>query len=292
MRPIPTIAKSGEIAPSRFRCAIAGASRRRVRSPEAPKMTRVPAAGSPPRSGARGGRRWRGSRPLRPVGEVAGELHDVLDREAVLPHHDLARRRGAVAVDADRAARRPRTSASRASRRPRSRAAPARAGGSTSSRYSRGCFVEELPARHRDDARRDALGLELLARRRPRAGARSPSPIRITPRLAARGLREDVGAARDVALRAGAVEHRQVLAAEHEAHRRPRGAPSPRARPRRSRWRRPGRRIARCGIARSDISVLDGWCVGPSSPRPIESCVQTKIVGRWLSAASRTDGRM
>src|SRR6478735_10254091 len=38
---MPTIAKSGEIAPSRFRCAIAGARRRRVRSPEAPKMTSV-----------------------------------------------------------------------------------------------------------------------------------------------------------------------------------------------------------------------------------------------------------
>src|SRR5512141_2692046 len=38
---MPTIAKSGEIAPSRFRCAIAGASRRRVRSPEAPKITSV-----------------------------------------------------------------------------------------------------------------------------------------------------------------------------------------------------------------------------------------------------------
>src|SRR4051812_489899 len=35
------IAKSGETAPSRRRWAIAGASRRRVRSPEAPKMTSV-----------------------------------------------------------------------------------------------------------------------------------------------------------------------------------------------------------------------------------------------------------
>ena len=35
------IANSGEIAPSRLRCAIAGASSRRVRSPEAPKMTSV-----------------------------------------------------------------------------------------------------------------------------------------------------------------------------------------------------------------------------------------------------------
>src|SRR6187200_1057540 len=41
VRPMPMIAKSGEIAPSRFRWAIAGARSRRVRSPDAPKMTRL-----------------------------------------------------------------------------------------------------------------------------------------------------------------------------------------------------------------------------------------------------------
>jgi hypothetical protein len=38
--------------------------------------------------------------------------------------------------------------------------------------------------------------------------------------------------------------------------------------------------------------VLDGWWVGPSSPRPIESCVHTYVTGIFDSAASRTEGRM
>ena len=54
----------------------------------------------------------------------------------------------------------------------------------------------------------------------------------------------------------------------------------------------PGRMIEKYGMARSDISCSTAWCVGPSSPRPIESCVQTKIVGGALSAARRIDGRM
>ena len=37
----------------------------------------------------------------------------------------------------------------------------------------------------------------------------------------------------------------------------------------------PGRTIARFGIARSAARCSIGWWVGPSSPRPIESWVQT-----------------
>jgi len=36
-----------------------------------------------------------------------------------------------------------------------------------------------------------------------------------------------------------------------------------------------GRSVHRLGIARSEASVSTGWCVGPSSPRPIESWVKT-----------------
>ena len=36
-----------------------------------------------------------------------------------------------------------------------------------------------------------------------------------------------------------------------------------------------GRTTDRLGIARSAERCSIGWCVGPSSPRPIESCVQT-----------------
>ena len=35
-----------------------------------------------------------------------------------------------------------------------------------------------------------------------------------------------------------------------------------------------------------------GWCVGPSSPTPIESCVQTWVTGRSMRAARRTAPRM
>ena len=36
-----------------------------------------------------------------------------------------------------------------------------------------------------------------------------------------------------------------------------------------------GRTTSRPGMFRSDHRCSIGWCVGPSSPRPIESCVQT-----------------
>ena len=45
-------------------------------------------------------------------------------------------------------------------------------------------------------------------------------------------------------------------------------------------------------MLRSDHRCSIGWWVGPSSPRPMESCVQTKVTGSSISAASRTDGRM
>jgi len=49
--------------------------------------------------------------------------------------------------------------------------------------------------------------------------------------------------------------------------------------------RRPGmaRRAARCSM---------GWCVGPSSPTPMLSCVKTYTTGSSISAARRIDGRM
>ena len=37
----------------------------------------------------------------------------------------------------------------------------------------------------------------------------------------------------------------------------------------------PGRTIERPGMARSAAMCSIGWWVGPSSPSPIESCVQT-----------------
>lgn len=36
-----------------------------------------------------------------------------------------------------------------------------------------------------------------------------------------------------------------------------------------------GRSVSTLGMLRSDSSISIGWWVGPSSPRPIESCVIT-----------------
>ena len=53
-----------------------------------------------------------------------------------------------------------------------------------------------------------------------------------------------------------------------------------------------GRTTHMPGMARSEASCSTGWWVGPSSPRPMESWVNTNTTGRWLSAASRSVGRM
>ena len=52
-----------------------------------------------------------------------------------------------------------------------------------------------------------------------------------------------------------------------------------------------GRRTISPGIARSDASCSTGWCVGPSSPTPIESWVKMWIAGSSISALSRIAGR-
>jgi hypothetical protein len=49
----------------------------------------------------------------------------------------------------------------------------------------------------------------------------------------------------------------------------------------------PGRQTSRFGMRRSDAACSIDWCVGPSSPRPMESCVNTWITRRFISAAMR-----
>jgi hypothetical protein len=46
------------------------------------------------------------------------------------------------------------------------------------------------------------------------------------------------------------------------------------------------------GVARSAASCSIGWCVGPSSPTPIESCVNTNVLGIRMIAARRSDAFM
>lgn len=45
-------------------------------------------------------------------------------------------------------------------------------------------------------------------------------------------------------------------------------------------------------MSRRLITCSIGWWVGPSSPTPTESCVQTKMLGTFDSDASRGVGRM
>ncbi len=48
-----------------------------------------------------------------------------------------------------------------------------------------------------------------------------------------------------------------------------------------------GRHSSMFGISRSEATCSTGWWVGPSSPRPIESWVSTKMLGTFISAAMR-----
>ena len=52
-----------------------------------------------------------------------------------------------------------------------------------------------------------------------------------------------------------------------------------------------GRITFRPGIARSEARCSTGWCVGPSSPSPIESWLNQWITGSSISAESRIAGR-
>ena len=69
-------------------------------------------------------------------------------------------------------------------------------------------------------------------------------------------------------------------------------APSSQCQARSVSWTSAGRITSRFGIARSEARCSIGWCVGPSSPTPIESWVKTKIDGISISAAIRIAPRM
>ena len=136
---------------------------------------------------------------------------------------------------------------------------------------------------------RTPVGLEQLRRPRAHDGPRSRCPSG-SARVAAVGVAQHVGAALDrVVGHAARVPHRQALARQRE-HGRARRSGAARSRQASAVSLEPaGRTTSRFGVARSVASCSIGWCVGPSSPRPIESCVKTKIDGRCISAASRID---
>ena len=49
-----------------------------------------------------------------------------------------------------------------------------------------------------------------------------------------------------------------------------------------------GRQTSMPGMSRRLAACSIDWCVGPSSPRPIESCEKTKIERSAISAAMRS----
>ena len=48
-----------------------------------------------------------------------------------------------------------------------------------------------------------------------------------------------------------------------------------------------GRQTSIPGMRRNDGTCSTDWCVGPSSPRPIESCVKTLMTRCFMSADMR-----
>ncbi len=114
-----------------------------------------------------------------------------------------------------------------------------------------------------------------------------PVAARTTGRIV--GVDQDVGAVGHRTL-GRAVEHRDVLAGEHEGGRavvvdgEPPGVGVSLA--------SAGRKTRRPGMARSDATCSTGWWVGPSSPTPTESWVHAKTTFASASAARRTAGRM
>jgi hypothetical protein len=52
-----------------------------------------------------------------------------------------------------------------------------------------------------------------------------------------------------------------------------------------------GRITSRFGMSRSADRCSTAWCVGPSSPRKMLSCVYTHSTRSFISAASRIEGR-
>ena len=165
-----------------------------------------------------------------------------------------------------------------ARRRLRSLTRALTSGGITESLYILVLLVEPLPARHRDHPGIDALGRPAAAARRPRTAP--PNRCRSRSRPARRRLslrmyaalghalvsakpsspRGTIGSACRLRTEAG----RPVVVLQDRCPGR-----------RRSRWRPPaGPRRGR-GSPRSAARCSIGWWVGPSSPRPIESWVQT-----------------
>ena len=174
------------------------------------------------------------------------------------------------------------------------------AAGSTDSRYAASCCSNHSRLGAETTRAWMPVGRELLARGHGELhlGARGDEDDvgRARRRLGehVRALREARGGSERVAgcLAVAALEHRDVLAGERDADGAVVALRGSRARPTATSLASAGRTTVKPGMARRVASCSIGWWVGPSSPRATESCVQTKIEGTFMSAASRTAGRM
>ena len=173
---------------------------------------------------------------------------------------------------------RSRTAPSRASRRPRRRRRVSTAERQHGVLVVVVLLLEELPARHRDDA---DVRLERLrpprARGAPRCPSRSRSP-RARPRRAATACRRRAGRRSPARPRCGrSVGSFCRVSASATG---PSGRSSAIRHAIEVSLASAGRTYQRFGIARSAMWCSTGWCVGPSSPTAIESCVQTHAVSQ------------
>ena len=158
-------------------------------------------------------------------------------------------------------------------RRPRPRSS-ARPRGSTSSRYSAPCCLEELPARHRDDARlrrpSRRAGRARRARSRPRRRSRR-APRRASRRRRARTRRGAGPTPARARVRSSIGTFWRESTRQTGPLRAPRGSTRHASA---ASFASAGRITVSFGIARIAARCSTGWCVGPSSPTATESWVK------------------
>ena len=165
--------------------------------------------------------------------------------------------------------------------------ADARRGAQDGGAVGGGLGGEELEAGRRDHGGADALSPP-AGRRRP-GRSRTSEPVAIS--VTSRGRPHRAGHRRPCAVRfspASVAHQRQVLPATAPAASACRSRSSRSPRPRRFPPRRRGADTVRFGMARSEARCSTGWCVGPSSPRPMR--VMRHHIGRPARPSAPTAG--
>ena len=152
--------------------------------------------------------------------------------------------------------------------------------------------IEEVPARHGDTSKGDALRLQAIGCRQHQTDFRSAGDeYQFGPTL--RGVGQDIRTASQPVCRCEAmsIERGHGLSRQHEHDRTvarfARHSPC-----NRGFIGIGGPDDRHIGIARNDARCSTGWWVGPSSPNAMLSCVKMWMTCNFMSAASRMGGRM